>query len=403
MANSLHMMGSLVLGISCLIIINAIAAAGEQRRLLQTETVYDITKYGAKGDGSTDDAMSLIQAWRAGCDGSAPAKIVVPPGKFMMGEVVLTGPCKAPPPVLIDIQGTILANPDPSSYSNMMWILIEHVNNVKISGGGTLDAQGTNAWKYAKEDQHMPVSFTFQSSLNGDISNLKFLNAMGFHSKLIDSENIKVTKMTITAPEESPNTDGIHLSNATNVEITDTVIGTGDDCISIGTGSKNILVKNVKCGPGHGLAVGSLGKRPDELSVGNITFSGCTVTGTTNGARIKSYHKSPVLTATNIVFEDLTMDNVKNPIIIDQHYFSKTTPEQSNVKISDVHFRRIKGTTISEIPIMLNCSLKVPCENIELADIDLKPVGPAKSVASACQAAVGIKVSGTVNPPPPKC
>ena len=77
---------------------------------------------------------------------------------------------------------------------------------------------------------------------------------MGFHSKLIDSSNIKVSKMSITAPEDSPNTDGIHLSNATNVEITDSVIATGDDCISIGTGSKNILVKNLKCGPGHGLA-----------------------------------------------------------------------------------------------------------------------------------------------------
>ncbi|KAL1544965.1 galacturonan 1,4-alpha-galacturonidase [Salvia divinorum] len=404
MASSLHMMGALALGISCLIIVNAMDAAGDQRRrLLQAETVFDITQHGAKGDGTTDDAMSLIQAWKAGCEGTGAARILVPPGKFMMGEVVLRGPCKAAPPMIIDIQGTLLANPNPSAYSNLMWILIEHVDNVKITGGGTLNAQGPTAWKFAKEDQHMPVSFTFQSSQNGDISNLNLVDAMGFHSKLIDSINIKVTKLTITAPDESPNTDGIHLSNATNVEITDSTIGTGDDCISIGTGSKNILVKNIKCGPGHGLAVGSLGKRPDELSVGNITFSGCTLTGTTNGARIKSYHKSPVLTATNIVFEDLTLDSVKNPIIIDQHYFSKLVSEESNVKISDVHFRRIKGTTISEIPIMLNCSKTVPCENIELADIDLKPVGPAKSVSSACQSAVGIKPSGTVIPAPPQC
>ena len=53
---SSDMMASLALGISSLIIMNAIAVAGEQRRLLG-ETVYDITKYGAKGDGKTDDAM----------------------------------------------------------------------------------------------------------------------------------------------------------------------------------------------------------------------------------------------------------------------------------------------------------------------------------------------------------
>ncbi|XP_042002066.1 polygalacturonase-like [Salvia splendens] len=402
MGNCSHMMGSLALGLSCLIIMYGMAVGADQRRLLG-ETAYDITKYGAKGDGKTDDAMSFIQAFRAGCESKTPAKIVVPPGTFMMGEVILSGKCTAPPPLIVDIQGTIMANPDPSSYSNKMWILVEHVDNIKIGGGGTLNAQGAGVWKFAGESNHLPVSFTFQSSSNGDISNLKFVDAMGFHSKLIDSVNIKVSKMTITAPDESPNTDGIHLSNATNVEIIDSVIGTGDDCISIGTGSKNILVKNLKCGPGHGLAVGSLGKRPDEISVGNITFSSCTLTGTTNGARIKSYHKSPVLSATNIVFEDLTMNNVKNPIIIDQHYFSKTQPEQSSVKISDVHFRRIKGTTTSEIPVLLNCSKKEPCSNIELADIDLKPTGEAKSVASACQSAVGIKTSGVLNPPAPKC
>ncbi|KAH6754874.1 hypothetical protein C2S53_019835 [Perilla frutescens var. hirtella] len=392
----------LVLGIASLFMTNVDAA--KERRSLQAETVYDITKYGAKGDGTTDDAMSLIQAWRAGCDATGSSRILVPAGKkFMMGEVVLTGPCKAAKPLVLDIQGTLDANPDPSSYSNNMWILIEHVDGIKIAGGGTINAHGQKVWKYANDDNHMPVSFTFQSSSNGDISNLNLVDAMGFHSKMIDSDKIKITNLKITAPGDSPNTDGIHLSNATNINITDTVIGTGDDCISIGTGSTNVYISKLKCGPGHGLSVGSLGKRPDELSVGKITFINCTVTGTTNGCRIKSYHKSPVLTASNIIYQDIIMDNVKNPIIIDQHYDSKTKPEQSSVKISDVHFRNIKGTTISKIPILLNCSSKFPCDNIELANIDLKPVPPltAADLSSACVSATNMKFSGTVNPAGP--
>ncbi|XP_057790420.1 exopolygalacturonase clone GBGE184-like [Salvia miltiorrhiza] len=393
-----------VLGIACLFMTNIVVRieASPKGRILQGETVYDITKYGAKGDGTTDDAMSLIQAWRAGCDSAGAARILVPAGKkFMMGEVVMTGPCKAKPPIILDIQGTLNANPDPSSYSNMMWILIEHVNNIKITGGGTLNGQGPSVWKYADEGNHMPVGFTFQSSSNGDISNLNFVDSMGFHTKLIDSINIKVTNLKITAPDDSPNTDGMHFSNATNVEMSDCVIGTGDDCISIGTGSKNLMFRRIKCGPGHGLSVGSLGKRPDELSVGNITFINCSCTGTTNGARIKSYHASPVLTAQTIIYQDIIMDKVKNPIIIDQHYDSKNKAEQSNVKISDVHFRNIKGTTISKVPILLNCSSKYPCDNIELANIDLKPVPPLTETSSACVSATNLKISGTIIPPAP--
>lgn len=101
--------------------------------------------------------QAFIKAFRAGCDSAGPAKILVPPGKFMMGEVVLSGPCKAAKPLLIEIQGTLLANTDPSAYSNLMWILIEHVDTVKISGGGVLNGRGQSFWKYAGEDQHMPV------------------------------------------------------------------------------------------------------------------------------------------------------------------------------------------------------------------------------------------------------
>ncbi|KAL1553026.1 galacturonan 1,4-alpha-galacturonidase [Salvia divinorum] len=373
-----------------------------QGRILQGEAVFDITKYGAKGDGTTDDAMALVQAWNAGCDAPGASKVLVPAGKtFMMGEVVLTGPCKGQKPFVLDIQGTLIANPSPSAYSNRMWILIEHVDGMIVTGGGTINGQGHMVWKYATETNRLPVSFTFQSSENGDINNLNFVDAMGFHTKLIDSINLKVTNLKITAPDESPNTDGMHFSNATNVDMSDCIIGTGDDCISIGTGSKNMMFQRIQCGPGHGLSVGSLGKRPDELSVGNITFQNCSLKGTTNGARIKSYHASPELTADHIIYKDITMDGVKNPILIDQHYFSKNKPEQSSVKISDVHFVNIKGTTISKVPILLNCSTKYPCDNIELANIDLKPVPPMTESTSACVSATNLKVSGTVIPSVP--
>lgn len=69
-------------------------------------------------------------------------------------------------------------------------------------------------------------------------------------------------------------------------------------------------------------SVGSLGKRPSEEDVRGVTVRNCTLKGTTYGARIKTYDSSIQLQASGIVYEDITMDGVANPIIIVQNYNS---------------------------------------------------------------------------------
>lgn len=71
--------------------------------------------------------------------------------------------------------------------------------------------------------------------------------------KVFDLVNFTADNMNIRAPGDSPNTDGIHIGRVKKVAITNSVIGVGDDCISIGDGSCDITVHNVTCGPGHGI------------------------------------------------------------------------------------------------------------------------------------------------------
>lgn len=54
--------GALVVGIACLLVSSVAGSrsdASADRRILVGETVYDITKYKAKGDGQADDAMVI--------------------------------------------------------------------------------------------------------------------------------------------------------------------------------------------------------------------------------------------------------------------------------------------------------------------------------------------------------
>ncbi|PON37218.1 Glycoside hydrolase [Parasponia andersonii] len=65
--------------------------------------------------------------------------------------------------------------------------------------------------------------------------------------------NVKALNLIITAPENSPNTDGIHITESQNIHISNCVIKTGDDCISIVRWSKNIRATDITCGPSHGI------------------------------------------------------------------------------------------------------------------------------------------------------
>jgi galacturan 1,4-alpha-galacturonidase len=88
---------------------------------------------------------------------------------------------------------------------------------------------------------------------NGRITNLSFKDSKGFHIAIHQSEHVVIRSVDISAPADSPNTDGIHISGSVHVRITGVTIGTGDDCISIGPGSYNMTIANVHCGPGHGI------------------------------------------------------------------------------------------------------------------------------------------------------
>ena len=96
-------------------------------------------------------------------------------------------------------------------------------------------------------------SLKFNKVTNGLMEGISSLNSKGFHIFLVLSHHLRVNNLNIIAPDHSPNTDGIHISQTDNVTITSSIIGTGDDCVSIGHGSGNVTVSNIKCGPGHGI------------------------------------------------------------------------------------------------------------------------------------------------------
>lgn len=82
------------------------------------------------------------------------------------------------------------------------------------------------------------------------------------------------------------------------------------------------------------ISLGSLGKVPNESDVTGVIVNNCTLIGTQNGVRIKTYPESDPSLASTIVFQNIILDNVDNPIIIDQSYGSKSSKARTCMHVS---------------------------------------------------------------------
>src|SRR5664279_664358 len=62
------------------------AAAGQGQASNSTGTMFDVRKFGAKGDGKSDDTKAIQAAIDAGTQGGA---VFVPPGVYLSSELRL--------------------------------------------------------------------------------------------------------------------------------------------------------------------------------------------------------------------------------------------------------------------------------------------------------------------------
>ncbi|XP_074307101.1 exopolygalacturonase-like [Silene latifolia] len=352
------------------------------------EKVFNILSFDAKADGITDNVEAFMGAFRAACDHPGKARVLIPQGTFAVSQVVFAGPCKGTGPMVMQIVGTIMAVPDVSMYPEPEWLIFEDLNGLVIFGGGVVDGQGAQVWEYADCDKNpncarLSASIVLKRVTNGSIRRITSLNPMGFHFFITRCKNIRMQRLNIKAPGDSPNTDGVHISSSDLIKLSRSRIATGDDCVGILQGSTQIAINKIVCGPGHGISIGSLGKYENEEDVSGVQVKNCTLRDTTNGLRIKTFPFKPNVTpikASGFLFEDIAFERVKNPIIIDQEYCGSghsCVKGPSKIRISDIFFHNIRGTTISPKAIDILCSSAVPCQNIYLNNINIAGVsGP---------------------------
>lgn len=364
----------------------------------------NVDDFGAKGDG-TDDSEAFKKAWDKACSSKGSA-FEVPRNKvYHLKPITFSGPCHSG--FTMKIYGSIKASTHQSDYEQdrSRWLVFENLQTFTVEGGGTINGNGRRWWENScKINKNMPckvapTAVTFKDCNNLMVNNIRMKNSQQMHMRFEDCQNVKASNLLVVAPEKSPNTDGIHVTGTQNIHISNSVVRTGDDCVSIVSGSKNVLVTDLKCGPGHGISIGSLGKDKAEDHVSDVMVNRAILRNTTNGVRIKTWQGGSGYAA-NIKFLNIMMRNVSNPIIIDQNYCDRQEdcPEQYEaVQVKDVVYNNIRGTSESEMAIKFDCSKTFPCQGIQLQNVIIGREGADGDSKASC-ANVRPETRGKISP-----
>ncbi|KAL0415339.1 UNVERIFIED_CONTAM: putative polygalacturonase [Sesamum latifolium] len=365
---------------------------------LGATTILNVMSYGAVGNGRADDSQAFLKAWKAACQGqatSATPVVYVPPKKtFLLSPLTFNGPCKSSRVYML-VSGNIVA-PVKTGWSGNQknaWIIFSNINGLVVKGKGVIDGQGSSWWPSRPcfndpangQDCKGPTGMMFRRCNGLRLDGFSKINGPGSHILISATKDAVVTNLRIVAPGDSPNTDAIDISSSTAVQIRNSFIATGDDCVAISAGSSNIDVSGVTCGPGHGISIGSLGGGGYDV-VEDVRVRNCTLKGTLTGVRIKTLQGGKGY-ARRISFEGIKFEAVDNPIQIEQFYCPLKVNCQnytSAVAVSDVSFTAISGTSVAENVISLSCSQSVACNNIKLDRVYIKPSTPGKKVYSSC-------------------
>jgi polygalacturonase len=357
---------------------------------------FDVTRYGAVGDGRTDCTRAFRDAVAA-CSAAGGGRVVVPAGRFLTGPIHLRSNVN----LHVVRDGTIAFSQDPAAYLPAVFTRWEGMElmglspliyafeqeNVAVTGEGTLDGQADEThwwpWKGGKGAtgpnqvaarnrlmQMMEAGAPVSERVFAEGSYLRpqFIQPFRCRNVLVEGVRIvrspmweihpvlctNVTVRNVTIDTHGPNNDGCDPESCRDVLIEGCTFDTGDDCIAIKSGrnadgrrvavpSENIIVRDCRMKDGHGgVTIGS------EISAGvrNVFIERCEM-DSPNLERALRFKNNAMRGGTleHVYMRDCRLGEVADAVLSMDLYYEEGqrgpfTPVIRDVEMRDVTSRR---------------------------------------------------------------
>lgn len=376
---------------------------------------FNVTGYGAKGNGITDDAKAIQRAIDA-CSASGGGSVVFPSGKtFMAGPLHL----KSNVDLHLQPNSVLLANPDEAVYTEsafrgnrgegMMWISGKDIQNISITGRGRIDGNGVAFMGRELSDSYelkpvtdfdpRPHVLTLVNASNVKINGVTIANSAYWTVHLVGCYDVAISDISLLNNLKIRNGDGIDIDHSRKVRISNCFIESGDDCICLKNRREfeeygpceDVVVTNcIMTSRSCAVKIGS----ENMDAIRRVLFDNCIITKSNRGIGIQNRDEG---TVSDITFSNMTLDcrlfsdvwwGKSEPIYVTSYprargnhkdagwRFPKGATKGACGEVSNIRFIDIYST--SENGIFLGCDEPGKIRNVTLDNVDLTLLKPAQ-------------------------
>jgi polygalacturonase len=366
---------------------------------------YDVQQFGAVGDGVTLCTAALQQAIEA-CHAAGGGKVVIPPGVYLTGTLYLKSH------VTLHLQaGAILRgsprredyNPDDIFPENPVFtsenvsgahlIIAYRAQQVAIEGEGTIDGHSSAFFEplppeettttYWQKSRNFPIRdwrpgqmVFFCCCTHVRVRDVSLLNAPYWTLFLLGCSEVQVRGLRIENPPQTANGDGLDIDCCRQVTVSDCLIRSGDDCLTLrgynrllgedAPACENVTVTNcVLSSPCTAIRVGV-----GDGVVRNCLLSNLVITESRTGINFicayseKSRHG---VTIENVHFSQVLMEAVV-PFNVLLGQYAKPPAAIRDISFSHFRLRGRQG-------LYFGGNEGLPLTNLSLQDIELRLTG----------------------------